>query len=260
MQLGLCIRGFVGSAMVSIAGFGCGAATPSNDSEYPALVFPAHLPPNTKANRPGQAAPAASPPAASLSSSRRAATPDSSAASSASPAPGDSGKNFTVHTQHGDLPDPEPLSERAWWSFPLTYDHGAIVVGEPQLVCVPRPQPTPRRIGRFAFELWVGRELVDRLRFDFPLLAAEEPREGPRRPLRETPRFAPGAHVSVTLRLPASERATSARVFDRATGDAVAVDWPPKTSDGNPRPRECPSAGPGGKPAQAHASPANARR
>jgi hypothetical protein len=144
----------------------------------------------------------------------------------------------------GDLPDPEPLVERAWWSYPVTYDRGTIVIGEPELVCVPRPLPTPRRIGRFAFELWLGRELVDRLRFDFPLLATEEPPEGPRRSLHETPRFAPGARVSVTLRVPASERATGARLLDRATGDTVAVTWPPRSSDGASRPRECPTSPP----------------
>jgi hypothetical protein len=154
------------------------------------------------------------------------------------------GEKFTVHTLHGDLPDPKPLSERAWWSFPVSYDRGAIRVGEPELICLPRPQATARRIGRFAFELWIGHELVDRLRFDFPLLASEEPPPGPRRPLHDTPRFAPGARVSVTLRVPASDRPTAARIFDRATGDAVAVTWPPRTADGNPRPHHCPAAGP----------------
>jgi hypothetical protein len=161
---------------------------------------------------------------------------------------------------HGDLPDPEPLTERAWWSYPVTYDHGAIVVGEPALICVPRPQPTPRRIGRFAFELWLGRELIDRLRFDFPLLATEEPPQGPRRPLHETPRFAPGARVSVTLRMPASDRPTAARVFDRATGEAIAVSWPPLEADGKTRSHACPGAAPSGKPARARTGSSDARR
>jgi hypothetical protein len=149
-----------------------------------------------------------------------------------------------AHTapKQGDLPDPAPLSERTQWSFPVNYDSGTIRVGDPELVCLPRPQATPRRIGRYAFELWLGRELIDRLRFDFPLLATEEPPSGPHRPVQETPRFAPGAHVAVTLRLPASERATSARVYDRATGEAIAVPWPPRMADGTDRSRHCPVA------------------
>jgi hypothetical protein len=145
---------------------------------------------------------------------------------------------------HGDLPDPKPLMERAWWAYPVTYDRGTILVGQPELACVTHPEPTARRIGRFAFELWLGRELVDRLRFDFPLLGGEEPPAGPRRPTREPARFAPGAHVSVMLRIPASDRATSARVLDRATGDVLAVTWPPRAASGDPLPSACPAPGP----------------
>jgi hypothetical protein len=128
---------------------------------------------------------------------------------------------------HGDLPDPPALSQRALWSFPVAYDRGVLRVGEPGFKCLDKPQATGRRIGRFAFELWLGRELIERLRFDFPLLATETPRTGPRKPLREVPSFAPGARVSVTLDVPASERATAARILDRATGATVAVPWPP---------------------------------
>jgi hypothetical protein len=133
----------------------------------------------------------------------------------------------------GQLPDPPALALPGSWVYPVTYDHGALRVGEPLLECVKRPQPTPRRMGRFAFELWLGRELIERLRFDFPLLAAETPRTGPRKPLREEPSFAPGARVSVSLRMPASDRATSARIFDRATGKSVAVAWPPSKASGD---------------------------
>jgi hypothetical protein len=230
----------LGAAVVVWVATGCGAAAPPANAEYPALVLPAHSPPSAAPKRSEPVTPA----------------PSSTSLSTLPPAPNDGGKSFTVHTLHGDLPDPEPLTERAWWSFPVTYDRGAIRVGEPELVCLPRPQPTPRRIGRFAFELWVGRELVDRLRFDFPLLATEEPAEGGRKPLHETPRFAPGARVSVTLRLPATDRPSSARVFDRATGDAIAVTWPPQRA----RPRDCPAAGPSGKAAGARTGPGDAGR
>ena len=132
---------------------------------------------------------------------------------------------------HGDLPDPPALSERAQWVFIVDYDRGTLHVGQPSFKCLDKPQATGRRLGRFAFELWLGHELVERLRFDFPLLATETPRSGPRKPLREVPSFAPGARVSVTLRMPASERAATARILDRATGDIVEVPWPPGVPD-----------------------------
>ena len=128
----------------------------------------------------------------------------------------------------GYLPDPPPLSERARWLYEIRYDRGNIQAGPPQLECLERAVPSPRRIGRFAFELWLGAALIERIRFDFPLLAAEVPRQGERDPLREEPSFAPGARVSVRLQVPASARATRAQILDRATGQATAVEWPPR--------------------------------
>jgi hypothetical protein len=110
----------------------------------------------------------------------------------------------------------------------VAYDRGTIQAASPTLSCLAQPRASARRIGRYAFELWLGGELIERLRFDFPLLAAEEPpTTGPRRPLRETPSFARGARVSVMLDVPHSDRANRARILDRATGDAVEVPWPP---------------------------------
>lgn len=218
----------------------CGTAAPPRDAEYPALVFPSRLPP-AQPSRPAPASSGAPPsaPAPTLSE------PVASLAPAGAGAPGHEGAPpAAAGARRGALPDPEPLSERAQWSYPVVYDRGSIRVGQPAPVCLPRPQPTPRRIGRFAFELWLGRELVDRLRFDFPLLAAEEPPQGSRRPLHEAPRFAPGARVSVTLRVPASHRATSARVLDRATGESTAVPWPPSSADGVIRARPCSAAEP----------------
>lgn len=240
---------------------GCGAAAPPADAEYPALVLPARLPspaPARPSSGPSSPAPASAGSGAVESAAGGAA--GSAAAAGASSVPGGAASTLSstsVPAPHGHLPDPQPLSERAQWSYPVVYDRGTIRVGDPEPMCLSRPQPTPRRMGRFAFELWLGRELVDRVRFDFPLLAAEEPPAGPRRPLRETPRFAPGAHVSMTLRIPASERAATARIFDRATGESIAVPWPPRSSEGVTRPRPCPPGRPraGAPPAGPARSP-----
>lgn len=209
-------------ALAVLGWLGCSAAAPPSSPEYPALVLPARLAPDT----PGTGA---APSSAASHEQPAAATPP------VAPPAGQA----RARSRHGDLPDPAPLSERAQWSYTVTYDRGRIIVGQPELVCLPRPEATPRRIGRFAFELWLGRELIDRLRFDFPLLAGEEPPAGPRRPFREPPRFAPGARVSVVLRVPASERATTAHILDRATGDITAVTWPPQPTSGAARASEC---------------------
>jgi len=234
-------------ALISLPwALGCGAAAPPSEAEYPSLVLPAQLP------SPRQ--PAGASTKAAASPTARPGSPETAGSAGAERtrpagtlAAGDDASDLNSTRrfgEHGDLPDPEPLSQRARWSYPIVYDRGQIRVGQPEPMCLPRPQPTPRRIGRFAFELWVGRELIDRVRFDFPLLASEEPPTGPRRPLRETPRFAPGAHVSVTLGVPASERASAARILDRATGESIAVTWPPRSPDGVTRPHPCPPAAP----------------
>jgi hypothetical protein len=130
--------------------------------------------------------------------------------------------------EQGYLPDPPPLSERARWLYEIRYDRGTVQAGTPALECLDHPEPSARRMGRFAFELWIGAALIERIRFDFPLLAAEVPRSGTRRPLHEDPSFAPGARVSIRLQVPASSRATRAQILDRATGQATPVDWPPR--------------------------------
>jgi len=129
---------------------------------------------------------------------------------------------------HGYLPDPPPLSERVRWHYEVRYDRGVITANAPDVECLERPLPSARRIGRFAFELWLGAELIERIRFDFPLLATEVPRQGQRHPLHEEPSFAPGARVSTRLQVPASTRATRAQILDRATGRATPVPWPPR--------------------------------
>ncbi len=126
------------------------------------------------------------------------------------------------------LPDPEPLRLERQWEYELTYDRGNITVTNVRPLLYSKPVVTPRRVGRYAIELWIGRELIDRIRFDFPALAAEEPPvAGDRRPLHEPVSLAPGATVRRIVLVPASPRATRAVLVDRATGETIALPWPP---------------------------------
>jgi hypothetical protein len=127
----------------------------------------------------------------------------------------------------GTQPDPEPLRVARQWEYEIVYDAGKLRIGSVRAMLFPQPVVTARKMGRYAIELWIGKELVDRIRFDFPLLAAEEPRTSPRRPLKEPPSFAEGAHVSQRVLVPASPRATRAVLVDRATGAEQALPWPP---------------------------------
>jgi hypothetical protein len=223
---------------------GCGVlGPPGGDPQYPALQIPTRLEPTKPAAKPAPATPSAGTGTGQTRLVRDPATT------------GDAGTEPPGPPAHGYPPDPTPLTERAWWVYPVTYDRGELRVDPPRLECLPRPTASARRMGRFAFELWLGGELIERIRFDFPLLAAEVPRTGEHTPMRQEPSFAPGARVSVTVRVPASARAVRAHILDRASGQTTAVDWPPRAPGASAE--LCPKAPPPapGKPAPPKPAP-----
>lgn len=171
----------------------------SDSSGGPSIVFPAHFAEgeNRGASKP-DAAPAAAPDAG-VAPGRVAASP----------------------------PDPPPLVTRSQWLYRFRYERGKVVVAGVVRRELERPTPTERHVGRFAVELWVGAELIDRVRFDFPLLAADPAPRGLKRPLHEEPSFGPGAETSRDVLVPASDRATRAVLVDRLDGHSVPLPWPP---------------------------------
>lgn len=132
-------------------------------------------------------------------------------------------------------PDPAALRLARQWEYEITYDKGKIYVSKVRALRFDKPVVTQREMGRYAIELWIGHELIERVRFDFPMLGAEEPRVGRRRPLHEPPSLAEGAVVSRTVLVPASPRATRAELVDRATGARQTLPWPPDAPLGPPR-------------------------
>jgi hypothetical protein len=122
----------------------------------------------------------------------------------------------------GFLPDPEPLVEKHQFEYVIRHVSGELSVVSIAEKTHARPRATARRMGRFAFELWIGRELIDRVRFDFPLLAAEPaPSES------SAPNLSQGADVEASILVPRSDRATRAQIVDRATGKVTVLPWPP---------------------------------
>jgi hypothetical protein len=99
-------------------------------------------------------------------------------------------------------------------------------------------------MGRFALELWIGRELIDRVRFDFPLIAAEETPGITRRPLHDAPSMVPHAVARIRVSLPASPRATRLILVDRATEKIQELPWPPDRQPSAPTPSASSSAAP----------------
>ena len=187
--------------LMATMGGACASAQLAPTPLHPGLIIPTPSVPRTRPVEASEAAPTAS--------------------SSAAPKPS------VASSPAGGLPDPPPLVLAEQWEYELRFDGGKVSIASVRRIRLARPVATARRIGRYAIELWIGEELVDRVRFDFPGLAGEQPSADGPQSLREPPRFAAGAHVSRKVRVPASPRATRAILVDRATGRETPLKWPP---------------------------------
>ena len=113
------------------------------------------------------------------------------------------------------------------WQFSMLYQGGSASVEHVEKRRLGKAVSTARHMGRFALELWIGHELIDRVRFDFPLIAAEEAPGVTRRPLHDPPSLGPHAIARLTVLVPASPRATRLVLVDRATEQSQELPWPP---------------------------------
>jgi hypothetical protein len=123
-------------------------------------------------------------------------------------------------------PDPPALSEREQWVFDLRWDKGEIYLVQVHKTDMGAPHPTPRVMGRFALELYEGPTLIERARFDFPMLggAPEQGDAGWKQP----PRFEPGLKTRIGVLFPATKRGTKLELWDRAKDQRWSLPWPPK--------------------------------
>ena len=121
-------------------------------------------------------------------------------------------------------PDPSPLFERGQWVFDLRYDKGDLSLLGVHHVDLPAAQHTPRAMGRFAVELFEGPVLIERVRFDFPLLGAGEDLSGG---FNAPASFERGLNTRIGVMFPATRRGTRAELWDRATNKRWSLPWPP---------------------------------
>jgi hypothetical protein len=125
----------------------------------------------------------------------------------------------------GYAPDPVALLTRHQWVVDLRYRSGTVTYGGARRVELASATATPRMMGRFAIELYVGKQLLERVRFDFPLLGADELGGAPRR-WDSPPSFERKLSTQAAVMVPHSERATRALLVDRATGRTWTLPWP----------------------------------
>ncbi len=130
-------------------------------------------------------------------------------------------------------PDPPPMNERMQWVFDLRWDRGEVYLLEVHKIDMGAPHATPRVMGRFALELFEGPTLLERVRFDFPMLGVpEEPDAG----YRAAPRFEPKLKTRIGVLFPATSRGTKLELWDRARDVRVVLPWPPREGPAGPVP------------------------
>jgi hypothetical protein len=143
----------------------------------------------------------------------------------------------------GFAPDPPGHPDHKQWVFDVAAFDGKPSIEKVRPVTLEMPAETRRMMGRFAIELYVGPELLDRIRFNIPLMGDGPQERNPRHPF---PR--PGfEHVTTRLRVQMADnpRAAYAVLVDRATGDSARFAWPPD-ADGHLAPWRAPPAGDAG--------------
>lgn len=124
-------------------------------------------------------------------------------------------------------PDPPAMSERMQWVFDLRYDRGDVYLLEVHKVDMGAPHVTPRVMGRFALELFEGPTLIERVRFDFPMLGPPEVADAGPPTMKSPPRFEPKLRTRIGVLFPATKRGTKLELWDRAKDIRMAIAWPP---------------------------------
>lgn len=128
-------------------------------------------------------------------------------------------------------PDPPAMSEREQWVFDLRWERGDVYLLEIHKTDMGAPHLTPRAMGRFALELFEGPTLIERVRFDFPMLGVPEPADAG---FKTPPRFEPKLKTRIGVLFPATKRGTKLELWDRARDVRWQLPWPPREGPVSP--------------------------
>lgn len=122
-------------------------------------------------------------------------------------------------------PDPEPpLREEMQWVFDLRYERGDVYFVGVHPLDLGAPQTTPRVMGRFALELFEGPTLVERVRFDFPMLGAGDSQN---KGFMAPPSLEKKLTTRIGVMFPQTKKGTRLELWDRATNLRYRLPWPP---------------------------------
>ncbi|MFO0759943.1 MAG: hypothetical protein U0359_25890 [Byssovorax sp.] len=123
-------------------------------------------------------------------------------------------------------PDPPAHPDKKHWLFDIAVTHGKLSITKAKSLTLAKPAETKRATGRFALELYIGKQLLDRARFNVPMMSDEPPVRSNKRAYRGPSLDDVTTHV--TAEIADHSRATYLLLVDRVTGDTQRFDWPPE--------------------------------
>jgi len=140
------------------------------------------------------------------------------------------------------LPDPTPLVSKEQWVFDLRFSAGDLYLLGIHHVELAASQATPRAMGRFSLELYEGATLLERARFDFPMMGdgaalthpTATPEAGTPLPIQgRAPSLTAKVSSRVGVIFPAAPKGTRMEIVDRATDRHWPLPWPPTEMTAN---------------------------
>jgi len=116
-------------------------------------------------------------------------------------------------------PDPTPLVADSVFVLSVRFNKGEVTVTKVRREKLPVKAAVDRHFGRFAAELYSGPTVIERIRFDFPLINDDS---------NASDIYAKGLDVTVDVKIPDSDRPNKLEIWDRATDKRWKLDYPPK--------------------------------
>ncbi len=125
----------------------------------------------------------------------------------------------------GFAPDPPVHASKKQWTLEIAAREGKVSAQRATASTLAKPAESPRVIGRFALELYVGHVLLDRVRFNVPLMG-----DGPVEHSSKRTYHNPDTDKVTTklvVRVADSPRAAYLVLVDRVTEERQRFEWPP---------------------------------
>ena len=125
----------------------------------------------------------------------------------------------------GFSPDPPARASKKQWTLQIAARAGKVSAERATSSLLKQPAESPRILGRFALELYVGPELLDRVRYNVPLMG-----NGPVEHSTKRAYHNPDTDLvttSLKVRIADNPRAAYLVLVDRFTEERQRFEWPP---------------------------------